>query len=363
MSEIFIKKELKQPGFFQRLFKIKPKENSIIEINNLLSEKGVLDIKKEEIELISNSHKVDLQKMYSEGLFDFYKKHLEYSLRNNELTENDLHESRHLEDILELNKYETGKIFDTLTRDIYKSEVEKSISGGILERKDEEKLLAMQKNLLIPKDIATNIYTESAESIIKSGLEKAIADQRFSPEEEDRLNVLAKDLHINLSFEQSTRDLLDKFKLFWQIDTGDIPIVVPDISLQKGELCYFFADINWLEKRSVTTRVNYGGPSYRVKIVKGLYYRVGSVSAQRVTEDIWKTIDSGKLYLTSKRIIFMGSRGNKTISINKILDFNVYTNGIDIQKDTGKSPFFEFDTDTDVFAVILAKLLMEKQAG
>jgi hypothetical protein len=38
----------------------------------------------------------------------------------------------------------------------------------------------------------------------------------------------------------------------------------------------------------------------------------------------------------------------------------VFSNGIEIQKDSGKSPFFEFNNNTDVFAVILAKLLREK---
>jgi hypothetical protein len=56
----------------------------------------------------------------------------------------------------------------------------------------------------------------------------------------------------------------------------------------------------------------------------------------------------------------MGGKGNKTIALNKILDFDAYSNGVDIQKDTGKSPFLQFTKNTDVFSVILAKLLSEK---
>jgi len=342
------------------LFKIKPKENSIIEINNLLSEKEILDLKEEEITQISNYYKINLQKIFSNDLLKLYKEHLEYSLKTNEISEKSLNELKYLVKILKLDENVTKNIFDELTRSIYKNEVEKSISKGILEKNDEEKLLNMQNNLLIPNDIATNIYKEKAENIIKSNLEKALSDQRFSPNEEEELNTLAKNLHIDLSFETSTRTLIDKYKLFWQIDNGNIPALTTDISLQKNELCYFCIDINWLEQRTITKRVNYSGPSFRVKIAKGLSYRVGSISAQRITEDVWKIIDTGKLYLTNKRIIFMGSKGNKTVTINKILDFNVYSNGIEIQKDSGKSPFLEFNKDTDVFAVILGKLLLEK---
>jgi len=360
MSTTFLKKDLIQPTFFQKLFKIKPKVNSIIELNNLLSEKDILNLKEEDITQISNNYKINFQKTFSNDLLNFYKEHLKNSLKTNEISEKSLNELKYLEKILKLNENITKNIFDELTRNIYQNEVKKSISKGILEKKDEEKLLNMQNNLLIPNDIATNIYKENAENIIKTNLEKALSDQRFSPDEEEELNSLAKNLHIDLSFETSTRALIDKYKLFWQIDNGNIPVLTTDISLQKSESCYFCIDINWLEQRTITKRVNYGGPSFRVKIAKGLSYRVGSISAQRVTEDVWKTIDTGKLYLTNKRVIFMGSKGNKTVTINKILDFNVYSNGIELQKDSGKSPFLEFNKDTDVFAVILGKLLIDK---
>lgn len=360
MKYLFKPKALIQPTFFQKIFKIKPKGNFTIEINNLLAEKEILDISKEEIQSLSDTYKVNLQKNFQNDLLNFYKVCLESNLGNRELSEIATNKLNHLVSILNLNEIKTKEIFEEITRGLYKNVVQDSIRGGILEREDEIRLLNMEKNLMIPKDVATNIYKENAESILTSRLQKAISDQRFSPEEEEELNTLAKNLHIGLTFDSDTRSVLDKYKLFWEIDNGNIPVIVTDISLQKSELCYFNTDIDWLEQRTVTTRVNYGGPSFRVKIVKGLYYRVGSVSAQRITEDVWKTIDSGKLYLTNKRVIFMGSKGNKTITINKILDFNVFSNGIEIQKDSGKSPFFEFNNNTDVFAVILAKLLMEK---
>jgi hypothetical protein len=78
---------------------------------------------------------------------------------------------------------------------------------------------------------------------------------------------------------------------------------------------------------------------------------------QRVSEDIWQTIDSGSMYLTNKRLIFMGQKGNKTIPINKILDFKPFKNGVDIQKDSGKSPFLQFEKNVDVFSAILSRLM------
>jgi len=82
-------------------------------------------------------------------------------------------------------------------------------------------------------------------------------------------------------------------------------------------------------------------------------------SVQRVTEDVWQTIDTGHIYLTNKRLIFMGNLGNKIIRLNKILDITPYKNGVDIQKETGRSPFLEFSENVDIFSMMLVRLMDE----
>lgn len=122
---------------------------------------------------------------------------------------------------------------------------------------------------------------------------------------------------------------------------------------------FFQTSCDWIENRKVTKRYNYEGPTARIKIAKGIYYRAGSICIKPTTEDTLMKIDSGKIFLTSKRIIFLGSKGNKTIDLNKILDITPYSNGVDIQKDTGRSPFIQFSSDVDVFATILNRILSE----
>ena len=56
----------------------------------------------------------------------------------------------------------------------------------------------------------------------------------------------------------------------------------------------------------------------------------------------------------------MGEKGNKTIRINTILDITPYSNGVDIQKDAGKSPFLDFKDNIDVFSMILVRLMAEQ---
>ena len=71
-------------------------------------------------------------------------------------------------------------------------------------------------------------------------------------------------------------------------------------------------------------------------------------------------IDSGTAYLTNKRVIFMGEKGNKTIRLPKILDYEIYSNGVTIQKDAGKSPFLEFSDHPEHFGVLLGRMISEQ---
>ena len=67
-------------------------------------------------------------------------------------------------------------------------------------------------------------------------------------------------------------------------------------------------------------------------------------------------IDTGTLYITNKRIIFTGSRNNKTISLSSILSLTPYTDGVEIEK-FGKSPILTGMEDIEIILIVLSKLL------
>jgi hypothetical protein len=93
--------------------------------------------------------------------------------------------------------------------------------------------------------------------------------------------------------------------------------------------------------------------------MKGVYYRVGSISGQHVTQEEWKLIDQGKVYLTNKRILFVGSKKNSTIRLDKMLSFTPYSDGIQINQETGRSPLLSFSNQVDVFGLLLSRLMRE----
>lgn len=359
--EIFKQKELKKPNLFQKLIGKNPSENAIIEINNLLSssEFEIEKITFDQIISIANKYKINFKNKFIEYRREIFNTYLKHCLIDSNLDDSELKSLKHLKDILLLDDVETQELINQETKKIYNQNLKSLLADGKLDSFEKQKLINLRKGLMISEDVARKLYERNANEVLQNFIEGAISDERLSPDEEIEINEIANNLGIDLKPNEMSQELLDRYKLYWQIENGTLPEIKSPINIQKSEKLHFKTYVKWLEQKRVTKRINYAGPSARIKIMKGVYYRVGSIKAQSITEDVWQTIDSGNLYLTNKRIIFMGSKGNKTIAINNILDFTPFKNGIDIQKDSGKCPFLEFENNIDLFSMILVRLQNE----
>jgi hypothetical protein len=107
--------------------------------------------------------------------------------------------------------------------------------------------------------------------------------------------------------------------------------------LDKNEQCIYKVEKCELVKRkSVTRSVSYGGASYRMKLGKGLSYRVGHTSVSTQKETIEVSEGYGLLNVTTKRILFKGKEGVVTINTNTIVDMEPFKDAVIIHKTTGK---------------------------
>jgi hypothetical protein len=146
---------------------------------------------------------------------------------------------------------------------------------------------------------------------------------------------------------------LDRFRLLWRIENGELPQLTPPIRLQRSEHCHATIPAVHDELRTRTRAIRYAGPAVRVRIVKGVYYRAGSAAIDRVTDEVMHEIDRGTLYATSKRLILDGSRKTTSIPYSKINNVTRYDDGIVVEKDNGKDQVFRCDGDVEVFAATL----------
>lgn len=357
--KIFKLQPLKEPSFFQRLFKITPSENVIVEVNNLLAtnEVDVLRVTIDEIIDLSEKYKVDFSRKFKDNRKDLFIIYLRHCLVDSKLVENEMKELSHLRDILMLSAADVNEVIKKESARVYEQHVRETVKDGVLEETEKDRLEKIKAELLISEEVAQEVYTKSAGEIMQNFIDGAISDERLSPSEEHQMDEIARGLNIDLKIDDQSQATLDRYKLYWQIENGDLPEIEPNINIQKSEKLHFTTYIDWFEERRVVKRRNYMGPTARIKLAKGVYYRLGSLKMNNMADNEMKKIDAGQIYLTNKRLIFMGSRGNKTIRLNSILAINPYSNGVDIQKDRGKSPFLSFNDNVDIFSMIMMRLM------
>lgn len=353
---VFGTQSLIKQTLFQRMFNKLPKRNYLIELENKLSENEdkISTINKNEVEVLKQKYKISNKdfKTEREMLLD---KLISRCLWDNRLSDDEKNQLNCLCNLLELPvEYLNNKILEE-GKLIYRNKVKCVIEDNRVEESEKEDLENIKNEFSINDDIGDDIYGSECQQKIQSYVDEIIKKRRMSPEEDKKLQEMISELDIKVSFNGNG---LDTLKEYWQVENGELKELESPINIQKSEKLYFKQKINWYEERKQITYVSYSGLTSNIRICKGLNLRAGAVAPSRHTEDVMKLIDSGEVFFTNKRIIFMGEHGNKNIPYSKVLAIVPYTNGIQIEKDTGKSPFFECN-NAELMGIYIARLLKD----
>lgn len=353
---VYENQSLKKQSFFQKIFNILPKRNYIIELQNLLAqnENNLLAISPQDVESLKSKYKVsDCEfKLERETLLDIY---ISFCLRDSRLSDNEKALLSHLRDLLGIDDEYLSRRITEEGKLIYRNKVKCVIADDKLSDSEREELKELRDEFNLSDSDGRNIYSEESKIKIQAYVDSIIAKRRMSPDEEATLNNMISGLNIEAHF---TGDGLQKLRRFWDIENAELPIIDSPINLQKNENLYYSAKVAWYEERIQTLSVSYAGPTMNFRIAKGLSLRAGRLFPSRNTKEYMKLIDSGYVYFTNKRILFVGEKGNKAIPLQKVLFITPFTNGIEIGKDAGKKPFLKC-SDSELMALYLTRLLKD----
>jgi hypothetical protein len=110
---------------------------------------------------------------------------------------------------------------------------------------------------------------------------------------------------------------------------GNLPI-----NLQKGEqVVWAFPDSKYLEDKTRRQFVG-GSQGVSVRVMKGVYYRVGAFKGQSVEHTERIHIDTGWVVVTNKNIYFAGPQKSVRLPYAKIVSFEPFSDGIGVMRDT-----------------------------
>ncbi len=172
-----------------------------------------------------------------------------------------------------------------------------------------------------------------------------ISEGGVSNEEQKKINMEAEALKRQEIAKQKEKDAND---FLIGLENGRIPINYngqSPVILKKDEvISIIMENINLQEPRAVRqTQAAYGGPTIRV--AKGVSFRMGGASARSESHEEIRVIDNGKLVLTNRRLIFIGSKRTVNIDLRKIMAIVAYKDGIESQRENKQKP--EYFTGTD----------------
>jgi len=294
--------------------------------------------------------KVELRRNFGKELIKFYKKFLERCLEDQVLSAEDWKALQQLKMLFGFSNAHVEKLHNQTIMRYYSKTVEQVLSDKKMAPKERAFLRKMQQNLKLMPDVAERIYRDKASEIVQRTFVSALSDERISPAEEQELDELAQHLGVRIEYDERTRSILDRYRLYWVIENGEIPRIDAALPMARGESCYFTADANWCELHAITKSARYGAARDRAE--------EGDQVQRQIFHEL-EVKDSGRIYLTNKRILFSGNKRQRTIPVSRIKDFGPMENGIQIHRKTGTHPFLQFELGVEVFSLILARILRD----
>jgi hypothetical protein len=266
---------------------------------------------------------------------------LAHCSEDHEISPDDLQGLAALREALSLSDadIESARI-DVLTG-LYRGVLVQALADGHLSDEEKESLEDTRRRLGMSANEAERVYAEEATKLLTWTLKQSLEDGRYTQDEERFIAGLAENLGAKLVFDDRTARLIERGRALARIEAGELPTLhnVP-IKLQRGEVAHTAFPCIHKELRTITKTIRYSGPTASIRILKNVRWRVGSVSLDRVQQDVLAELGSGVLYITSARALFVADTRVASIPLGKIVRFTVYSDGLEIQKDSGRPHYF-----------------------
>ena len=236
-----------------------------------------------------------------------------------------------------------------------RAQIKEALSDHTFSGVERAELRAIGEALGIGQPEIDELVRTEIQPMLSGALEAALADRRYTPKEEASLTQLAASLGVTLSLDAAATAATQRCRLLWEIENGRLPEIAAPITLQRKEVCHFACECSWRELRTRTVRVNYSGPTASIRIMKGVYWRMGSIAPKRVTETDLVEVTRGTLYVTNKRVLLDGANGNKAVTWRAVFGQELYSDAIKLEKASGKDPYlFVAPSDIEVASTVIA---------
>jgi len=302
-------------------------------------------------------YKTDIHLKFAGNLSMLHEAFIRFCLVDDAFSEDEVAQIFHLKKLFGLSDIKHNEIYFRVAEDVYQRNYIKLLADGNISEEKKAILQSLAGQLAIPDQDKTRINQAAAKVLMSARVDKILSDGELSPEDEDDLKRLSDSLGTDITNSADKARALNQAQLMWRAGHNTIPVVPVSINLDEGEKCYFECNGEWHENRTVTKSIGYAGPSLRIRIAKGISWKMGHYAVARNQADVLKKIDDGTLYLTNKRVLFIGQTRVLSIRLKEILDLSPYKEGLEIIKGRGRNPTFVIGSNIESAAIVLWRLI------
>lgn len=234
--------------------------------------------------------------------------------------------------------------------------------ASVVDENTKARLLGVANRMGVSFPLRDEILKRHISVFIQHEFEQMMETHRVSPEAFVKFSRLAAALGVNPSFDQKTQQTLHTYATLWRIDHGDLPVVELPMQLQPGEVGYIMENATWMEHRRTARAYAYAGVGTSIRIARGIRFRLGVAKPLQIVTDGLTIIDRGVLFMTNRRIVFSGSVRNYSVKIDSLIAFHAFSDGMALEKPTGKHPYFQLTDNAEMACAILSHLMATAEA-
>ncbi|GMU85918.1 MAG: hypothetical protein AMXMBFR48_11600 [Ignavibacteriales bacterium] len=332
----------------------------ITEINNLLA--AVADpfqLSQVDIEAITNRCKPDVSQCnIFEKLTAIYRQYLEYCLVDKKLSQEEIKNLQQLKKVFLLSDKTVKALTSELVSSIYMAELHTVLEDGVITSDEASFLMKLRRDLVLDSDTAERLYDTATRDFLNKKIEEALEDERLTDEEETELTRIAESLNIDIYQDNRTRELLERYRIYWLIENGQLPVVLGQIPFNPDEEChYMINDVLWYEEEQKEESEALNRFTMRRRLNKLLESTVRKTGLSDVRIGNFILIEKGTLYFSNSKIYFQGEHNGMFIEYENISGFEVYENGVKILISSGAKHLLQFNDKIDIVCLLINRLM------
>jgi hypothetical protein len=241
-------------------------------------------------------------------------------------------------------------------RRAYKVQLLEAVGRGRLVPEEIQRLELLKKDLeLTDEDIGryrVKAYLAAYAAVKRNGI--------VTREENISLEGIQRYLRVLDSEIGGSRKELAHLRLLGQIQAGNLPTtLVSGLVMQKGETAHWSEPASIMEERVTNRRYVGGSSGVSFRIARGISYRVGGYRGHVVVNKRVVPVSTGSLVITNKRLVFLGDKKGFNSRLEKLLDVQLFGNGLRVEDGSGRSHTFRFQSrqNIDVVGAILSQAI------